>query len=503
MKLFFISLNQQDVKEFKKAPTDISAIGIRYLSSYLKSKGHHVNILFLAKPYGKTEKRKELEQINSLISRLKPDLIGFSLMSNHFSRAKKITMAIKERFETPIIWGGIHPTIKPIDCLKHADMVCVGEGELALESLLSDNKNLKERGKEINIQGIWQRKDNKVIANGTAPLIRDIEKLPYPDYDLEDQYIIHCCQLMPLTTEVFREYYPASRGDHRLISTRGCPHTCAYCCNSVFKSIYGSHYLRMRSVNGLIDEMIMTRRRFPFINSFKIMDDSFTVNNVDWMKEFNRRYKESVNLPFFCLVSPLTINKEKLDLLIDCGLKTIQIGLQSGSNRINREIYLRQATSDRFLYAMELSNQYRSRLKTIVDVIVDNPYETKEDILSTIEVLNQIKRPFHLSLYSLAFYPGTELHKRAVKDKILVNNQEYLEKEFHLFKNNYWNRLIYLIPYLKSEEVKRLVYNSGNFSHKIYVAMLFFLYRKKNKLPYWLLNFFSEIKKYYKYAFKD
>jgi len=95
MKLLCISLNQQDVAEYKKAPTDISCLGIRYLSSYLKSKGHKVNILFLAKPYGKQETKKELKQINDLIRQLAPDLISISLMSNHFFRAKKRIKANK------------------------------------------------------------------------------------------------------------------------------------------------------------------------------------------------------------------------------------------------------------------------------------------------------------------------------------------------------------------------------------------------------------------------
>lgn len=35
--------------------------------------------------------------------------------------------------KTPIIWGGIHPTIRPDECFEYADMVCVGDGEDALK----------------------------------------------------------------------------------------------------------------------------------------------------------------------------------------------------------------------------------------------------------------------------------------------------------------------------------------------------------------------------------
>lgn len=493
MKLLLISLNQQDIEECKKAPTDISALGVRYLSSYLKNKGHKVNILFLVKPYGREEKKEELRQINKLILKLAPDLIGISLMSNHFFRARKITMAIKNKFDIPIIWGGIHPTIEPIDCLDYADMVCVGEGEVALERLL--NRRTGKGNNDLNIQGIWYKKNGRVITKGIASLLGNLDNIPYPDYNLTDHYIIHKHQLVPLTVEIFKQYYPASRGDHRLISSRGCPYACAYCCNSVFKSIYGGHYFRKRSVEGLIDEMTTIINQFSFIKSFKVMDDSFTANNIDWLKEFSRQYKEKIDLPWFCLVSPLTIDKEKLEVLVGCGLRVVQMGLQSGSDRVNKEIYLRNITNSKFLSAAKLLEIYSNKLEIIIDVIVDNPFETEKDLLETIKVLNQLKRPFNLALYSLAFYPGTELCKRVIKQNILSNNKEYLSKEFHLFKGTYLNKLIYLTPFLTSERVENFIDKPHNLFVKFYIELLFFVYTKKNKLPSWILKVLSKIKR--------
>src|SRR4030042_1627589 len=113
MKFFLISLNQQDIEEYKKIPTDISAIGARYLSAYLKKVGHEVDILFLCKPYNETESEVEIAKIIQLIEGKKPDLIGVGLMSNQFFRAVAITQAIKKKEGMPpVIWGGIHPTIR-------------------------------------------------------------------------------------------------------------------------------------------------------------------------------------------------------------------------------------------------------------------------------------------------------------------------------------------------------------------------------------------------------
>ncbi len=494
MKLLLISINQQDVEEYKKAPTDISALGVRYLSSYLKSRGHKVNILFLCKPYGELESEDELKQINGFIGKLRPDLIGVGLMSNHFFRARKITQGIKKAYdEMPIIWGGIHPTIDPEGSLAYADLVCVGEGELAMEQLmaLSDANNFKNS----NIEGIWYKVNDRLIDKGCAKLVADIDSLPLPDYDLADHYIVHSGQLVVLSENIFKLYYPASRGDHRLISSRGCPHACAYCCNSTFRNIYGGQYLRRRSVEKFIDEMLAVKNRFSFVSSFKIMDDSFTVNSLEWFGDFNRQYKEKIQLPFFCLTSPLTIDEDKLALLIDAGLKTIQIGLQSGSDRTNKEIYLRHVSAGQFLSAMKLFEKYKDKLNVLIDVIVDNPYESDDDLKETIKVISLIKKPYQLSMFSLAFYPGTLLYKRAKEDKILPNEQEYLKKQFHLFRRTYLNKVIYLISHLPAAKIEYFTKNEQNLFARLQIWFWFFAFSKKNKLPTFALKILSRIKR--------
>jgi radical SAM superfamily enzyme YgiQ (UPF0313 family) len=493
MKVLLISLNQQDVEDFKKAPTDISALGVRYLSSYLRSRGREVKILFLAKPYGGLEGEDELRQIENFIAELNPDLVGISLMSNHFFRARLISANIKNKFPNlPLIWGGIHPTIAPENCLQHVDLICIGEGEIPLEQL-TEGDNLKQY--QFDIPGIWYKKDGQIIKTGPAPLIKDIDCLPFPDYDFSQHFIIHQGQLIPLTVEIFRQYYPAARGDHRLLSSRGCPHACAYCCNSVFRELYGGGFLRQRSARNFIAEMKAVKEKFDFIQSFKIMDDSFTVNDIKWLEEFSAQYKQEINLPFLCLASPLTISQEKIDALAAAGLTTVQLGLQSGSDRINREVYGRHVSSSQFLSAVRILEKHRGRLNLIIDVIVDNPYEQEEDLLYTINILNQIKRPFHVSMFSLAFYPGTALYRRANQDNVLADRQEYLSKQFHFLKKNILNKLIYLIPHLSTGKIDDLVSNRASFSSRIYIELMYFVIRHKSNLPPAINKFLSRLKK--------
>ena len=99
--------------------------GVRMISAVLKREGYDVQILFIPKEFGQLETEQELNDISAWVADKKPDLIGFSLMSSHWRRALSIHGAIRKTCKTPIIWGGIHPTLAPEECLDYADMVCI------------------------------------------------------------------------------------------------------------------------------------------------------------------------------------------------------------------------------------------------------------------------------------------------------------------------------------------------------------------------------------------
>ena len=89
----------------------------------LKREGHEVRLVFLTGEGSLPESvLVDLEDVTD-----GADLIGVSLMTLHFHRAVQVTERLKG--SCPIIWGGIHPTVRPEECLEYADIVCIGEGE--------------------------------------------------------------------------------------------------------------------------------------------------------------------------------------------------------------------------------------------------------------------------------------------------------------------------------------------------------------------------------------
>lgn len=56
-------------------------------------------------------------------------------MTNFFDNAVQITKKLKANLDVPVMWGGVHPTMRPSECLDYADIVCIGEGEETLREV--------------------------------------------------------------------------------------------------------------------------------------------------------------------------------------------------------------------------------------------------------------------------------------------------------------------------------------------------------------------------------
>jgi radical SAM superfamily enzyme YgiQ (UPF0313 family) len=184
------------------------------------------------------------------------DLIGISLMSNYFVSAIQITQHLRHSIDAPIIWGGVHPTVRPEECLAYADLICMGEGEDALLELVLQ---LRKGDGSKGIRNIWYKENGEIVRTPLRHLSTELDEIPYPDYDLNAEFLLVQGDIRPLTRELFLlelEQYSSRFGIayHTLIS-RGCYYKCTYCVNNAMKNIYGKEWkVRRRSVDNFIGE---------------------------------------------------------------------------------------------------------------------------------------------------------------------------------------------------------------------------------------------------------
>ena len=419
--------------------------GARMIAAALRQHGDDVSILFAPKEFDQPDSDDEIDRIARWIGEQAPDLIAVSLMTSHMNRIKPIHMAIREVVRAPVIWGGIHPTLCPEECIEYADYVCVGEGERLMIDLV---EALSGGGDPSRIPGLWLRRGREIVTNPARARCDDLGDLPFADHDDRTHAILFGGVIQPISPAIWRSFIPGFMDTHYVMSTRGCPHNCTYCCNSALRTVAEGPYLRRRPPGHFVAEMEALKARFPDIKAFVFMDDSFFYGDRAWFEAFCGLYKSRIDLPFFCWANPVGVTEERIELLADAGLVGVHVGLESGSVRISEDVYHRNVPIDRFYRCMDILHRYRSKIVDIrVDVITDNPYETEEDVAETIRVLSRLKKPFFVGIVSLIFYPRTELEKRAIADGLIAHaDPDLYRREFFCYRPTYLNRVMRSIP---------------------------------------------------------
>jgi hypothetical protein len=82
--------------------------------------------------------------------------------------------------------------------------------------------------------------------------------------------------------------------------------------------------------------------------------------------------------------------------------------------RVMHEVYRRARSKKQILRTFEVLHKFTDRITPpSYDLLLDNPWETEEEQMETLRMLLGIPKPFRLTLYSLTFFPGTELYERA------------------------------------------------------------------------------------------
>jgi radical SAM superfamily enzyme YgiQ (UPF0313 family) len=487
MKLLLISLQ-----------SNASLIGLKYIAANVKAAGHDVKILFLP---GYLE--SDLHQaVGEFVTAYGPDLIGISLMSIEFYPAKNLTRLLKKSFDIPIIWGGVHVIIKPDECINYADYLCIGEGERSLVSLL-DHLDTNGRNVAPEIPGLWVNHDGAVIKGQTAQPESDLNSLPSQEYLPDYFFCFHKGRIHNFAENenLFRLYALYGGTCHMLISTRGCPFKCSYCGNSAFVGVYGRK-VRERSVEHVIAEMKEVKKN-PFVLYMNFQDDCFFTHSKEWMKLFCIEYKRHIGLPFIARVIPTMIDRETMHMLKDAGLCWVVMGIQSGSDRVNAEIYDRNIRFSSVTKAASIIAE--TGAAAFYEMIVDNPYEREQDRIETINALSSLKKPYVVSLAHLTFFPGTALAERAVNDNIVAPDA-YLYRYLLNVNDTYLNKLLSVVPYLpgwfarylnKSEKERKGLHipllNILSFAVKRSIEPLVFLFMTARGLDYRLNWIFRTI----------
>ena len=134
-----------------------------------------------------------------------------------------------------------------------------------------------------------------------------------------------------------------------------------------------------------------------------------------------------------CYASPSSVREDKLKSLLRAGLKKLLVGVQTGSDRVNREIYKRTVSRDRVVRAARILHKYRRYMRPPeYSLIACNPLEQASDLRQSIDLLRELPRPYVLKSNGLTLFPGTELAEQMRAQGLLnAGNESVFARQFH------------------------------------------------------------------------
>ena len=421
---------------------DVIAFGLRSLSACLKKAGHDVKLIFLAREFYKKFGDRVLEDTVEVLRDV--DLVGLTLMTNFFDNSIQITQKLKKGLGVPVVWGGVHPTIRPEECLDYADIAFVGEGEEKFVELVKRMEN----GEDYHdLEGVCFREQGELIINKGAPIVENLDAVPFQDIDYESHYIAKKNSLVKMTLD---DMNSCSGGEYNTMPTRGCPFACTFCVNDhLNKMNAGQPIIRNRSMDNVIEELVQAKKKLPYIESIYFDDDAFIMLQKEEIKEFCDGYKERVKLPFYVGgITPTTLQREKLAMLVDAGVNSISMGIQSG-NESTKADYKRKYSNQRVQKAAALMNEFKDQVgPPHYGIILDNPWETDEELRETLMFLTTLPSPFSIGLFSLTFYPGTGLYDQAKADGLIKDDLNDVYRKLYGgsgVSKTYFNRVFFLL----------------------------------------------------------
>ncbi len=268
------------------------------------------------------------------------------------------------------------------------DYVIRGEGEETLKELL---QTLERKEDASTIQGIAFTIDGATKVTPPRAVIRDLDSLPLPAWDLIDM-------------EVYRQLWLKHHGyfSLNLATTRGCPFKCNWCA----KPIYGNRY-NSRSAFQVANEIEMLLKDYK-PDHFWMSDDIFGLK-PGWVDSFKDEIKKR-GLAFRYKIQSrvdLLLEKDTINALADSGAETVWVGAESGSQKILNAMD-KGTTVEQIREARLLLKQ--KRIKAAFFLQFGYPGESKEDIDATLQmVLNLMPDEIGISVsYPL---PGTKFYE--------------------------------------------------------------------------------------------
>lgn len=354
-----------------------------YIGPFLEKAGFEVSII---------DARVESDWRNALRVSLKDALcLGITSMTGPDIRdAIEASMISKEvNPELSVVWGGPHATVQSVQTanLDSVDLVVKGQGE----QVMVDIANKIYEGRDLmETPAIVYKKNGRLCQNG---MLKPVSF----DYDIFPGF--HLVDI---------EKYRSPNNVVSIFTVRGCPFSCTFCTTS--KQGYSE-----RTLEQVKKEILFVVNDLKFKNIF-IQDGTYFIKKervmeiAGWIIEsgldIKWKAKARVN-------SLLNYSEKDLSILKESGLVSLFFGIESGSERVLRNMRKNTGPKDAEKSA-EICR--RNQIEFYASFLFATPGETIDDLKITIAHIKRLKEINKDIIIQNCIYlplPGTLMYEQA------------------------------------------------------------------------------------------
>ncbi len=357
----------------RQVETSLQPIGLAYLASYLRA---NVDPL-------------EIKIANTCSERMlndfRPDMVGISSVTQNFGLAKRYAGMCKAAGSF-VVAGGVHITLLPHNLTADMDVGVIGEGEETLLDLVQKASGNGFRVEDLErIRGIvFRDPEGGLRKTALRESIQPLDKLPFPARDL---------------------LYERT-GNIHLMSSRGCPFECRFCSSSQFWK-----HFRAFSPAYVIEEIrsVVTRYRPDYLSFW---DDLFVADRKRLQSIVSeiRRADMHTRVAFSVACRAELVDEEVVSLLQQMNVTHVSMGLESGSDKILKDLKGAQASVTQNERAISLLD--KAGIQAIGSFIIGSPEERIEDLEETLRFIKAAPLA-RVGIFVLTPLPGTDVWDKA------------------------------------------------------------------------------------------
>lgn len=380
--------------------------GIGYLTAVCREAGHDVSI------YNQDMYHWPDEHLTEYLDDNDFDVVGISVIGGYYQYRKLLSLsqAINNSKNRPVyLIGGHGPAPEPEYFLKKtgADIVGIGEGENTILELLDAIENKKPLE---NIDGIAYMQNGECIITKQRELIKDIDTIPFPAYDL-----------FPI------DYYSLIRAPHikptercmPLLSGRGCTFKCNFC----FRLDKG---FRPRSAENIIEEIKLLKKDYNI--SYIMFSDELLMSSVERTMELCEAFiKADLNIKWDCNGRLNYAKPDVLKMMRKSGCVFINYGIESMDEQALKNMN-KALTTKQIIEGIE--NTLAAGISPGYNIIFGNIGETKKSLQLGVDFLLKYDDNTQFrTIRPVTPYPGSPLYYYAIEKGLLKDCEDFYENK--------------------------------------------------------------------------